>query len=75
MTPKLVETLLNIASESNRWPRLKHLRDEALQELESAHLNCVEQVIPIMIVDRYTDGKAEAEPAPRAASAIPRGMT
>ena len=30
MTPRMVETLLRIASESNRWPRLKHLRDEAL---------------------------------------------
>jgi len=51
MTPRMVETLLRIASESNRWPRLKHLRDEALRELEAAHLSTVDHIIPVAIVD------------------------
>jgi hypothetical protein len=61
MNTRLIRDLLEIASEANRWPRLKHLRDEALRELESAHLSTVETILPVMIVDRFTDGK-EAEP-------------
>jgi hypothetical protein len=71
MNIRAIRDLLEIASEANRWPRLKHLRDEALAELEAAHLSTVETILPVMIVDRITDGKEEAEP--RAASAIPRG--
>jgi hypothetical protein len=68
MTPRLIRDLLEIARESNHWPRLKHLRDEALRELEAAHVSTIEQIVPVMIVDRFTDDKAEAEPAARRTS-------
>jgi hypothetical protein len=69
MNIRAIRDLLEIASEANRWPRLKHLRDAALAELEAAHLSTVESITPICIVD--INGEAKAEP--RAASAIPRG--
>jgi hypothetical protein len=72
MKPRLIRDLLEIASEANRWPRLKHLRDEALRELEAAHLSTVETILPVMVVP-FTDGKDGVETEPRAASAIPRG--
>jgi hypothetical protein len=70
MTPRLIRDLLEIAREANHWPRLKHLRDEALRELEAAHVSTVETITPICIVDINDDQQAP----PRAASAsIPRG--
>jgi hypothetical protein len=69
MNIRAIRDLLEIASEANRWPRLKHLRDEALAELEAAHLSTVETILPVMIVDRFTDGKdGEAERTTRSAS-------
>ena len=51
MTPQLVRTLLTIAKDANAWgPRLYHLRDAALRELEQAHLSTIEHIVPVMIV-------------------------
>lgn len=69
MNTRTIRDLLLIASEANRWPRLKHIRDEALRELEQAHLSTVDYIQPIMIVDRFADGKdAETERAERRTS-------
>jgi hypothetical protein len=38
MNAKDIETLLNVADLANQWPRLSHLRDAALKELEAAKL-------------------------------------
>jgi hypothetical protein len=57
MNSRTIRDLLLIASEANRWPRLKHLRDEALRELEAAHLSTVDHIIPVMLVDKFADGK------------------
>jgi hypothetical protein len=46
MTPKDVETLLNVADLANQWPRLSHLRDAALKELEGAKLEVAEPPKP-----------------------------
>jgi len=51
MTPRMIQMLLSIASEANRWPRLKHLREEALRELEIAHLSVIDHIVPVAIVD------------------------
>ena len=55
MTPRLIRDLLEIAREANHWPRLKHLRDEALRELESAHVSTIETIQPVMVVGHYGD--------------------
>jgi hypothetical protein len=60
MNIRAIRDLLEIASEANRWPRLKHLRDEALRELEAAHLSTVETILPVMVVP-FTDGKDGVE--------------
>jgi hypothetical protein len=75
MTPRLIRDLLAIASEANRWPRLKHLRDEALRELEAAHLNCVEQIIPIMIVKDDAEDEPPRSEVQSPSTRIPRGLT
>jgi hypothetical protein len=65
MTPGLIATLMTIAKDANNWPQTRHLRDEALRALESAHVCAVEMIQPVMVVDRFTEEKAEAEPAAR----------
>jgi len=55
MNFKTIESLLNIASMANRWPRLAHIRDAALKELELAHLSTVETITPVFV----TNGKNE----------------
>jgi hypothetical protein len=47
----MVETLLRIAKEANNFPKLRHLRDQALNALEGAHLSVVDHIIPVAIVD------------------------
>jgi hypothetical protein len=44
MNAKDIETLLNVADLANQWPRLSHLRDAALKELEAAKLEAEAQV-------------------------------
>jgi len=52
---KLIRDLLQIAREANHWPRLKHLRDEALRELELAHVSAVETITPVYITNNGKD--------------------
>jgi hypothetical protein len=70
MTPRLIRELLTIAKEAGSWPQTRHLRDEALRELASAHVSTIETITPVCIVDINDDQQAP----PRAAStSIPRG--
>ena len=74
MTPRLIRDLLDIVREANHHPKLRHLRDEALRELEAAHLNCVEQIIPIMIVKDDAEDEPPRSEAQSPSTRIPRGM-
>jgi hypothetical protein len=38
MTPGLIRDLLLIATESNKWPRLKHLRDESIETITPVYV-------------------------------------
>jgi hypothetical protein len=70
MTPRLIVALLTIAKEARQWPQTRHLTEEALRELASAHVSTVDHIIPVMLIK----DEADAEPPPRAAStSIPRG--
>jgi hypothetical protein len=57
MNTKQIVELITIATETNKWPQLWHLRDAALKELESAYLSTVETIQPVMVVN----GKEETK--------------
>jgi hypothetical protein len=59
MNYRTIESLLNIVRESNRHPKLRHLRDAALRELELARLSAVETILPVTIVDLNNDQQRE----------------
>ena len=58
MSPKEVQTLLDIAQMANNWPTLHHLRDAAVEQLKGARL------MPQFVPDT---GDAENPPPKQAA--------
>jgi hypothetical protein len=75
MTPRLILDLLEIVREANHHPRLRHLRDAALRELESAHLSTVETIVPVMLVKDDAEDEAPRSEAQSPSTRIPRGLT
>jgi len=55
MTPRLIRDLLLIAAETNKWPRLKHLREESLAALEAAHVSTIETITPVYVTNNGKD--------------------
>jgi hypothetical protein len=65
MNFKTIESLLNIASMANRWPRLAHIRDAALKELEMSHLSTVETITPVYVTNGKNEESANDDPQSR----------